>query len=283
MEIRAAASPLRLRDGCSSGADAVLRSLGIRPEGGGFGSGESRPPPPSSSRISSSSSCEKTGLGSRFRFLSTVAVGSFSLRSGDGCFFSSFTTGGAANKTVAEAVVGTEGDAALLFFSRRSDDRWSDLLLLDFEEEEELLRPELLLLLEVPLEELLLLFPSRSFPLLLFLLGLFSDLDRCFSSVLGRMTSWRVEGAASCFLARTLGSRIRGSLLSLSSAACNEGDQVPLPGDTGGRGGGGAVGLLLASLGRRSLGLDRTYKSIKEKDFKLRNIPEDIINRRGRI
>ena len=234
MEIRAAASPLRLRDGCSSGADAVLRSLGIRPERGGFGSGESRPPPPSSSRISSSSSCEKTGLGSRFRFLSTVAVGaggSFSLRSGDGCFFSSFTTGGAANKTVAEAVVGTDGDAALLLFSRRSDDRWSDLLLLDFEEEEELLRPELLLLLEVPLEELLLLFPSRSFPLLLFLLGLFSDLDRCFSSVLGRMTSWRVEGAASCFLARTLGSRIRGSLLSLSSAACNEGDQVPLPGE----------------------------------------------------
>jgi hypothetical protein len=113
-------------------------------------------------------------------------------------------------------------------------------LLLDLlEEEEELLLRLLLLLLPFVLLLLLELF---SFPLLLLLFeGLFSALLLlCFSSE-------RVDGAAtrdscwlggwgattavgSCFLARTRGSRIRGSRLSLSlSAACNQGGQkVPL-------------------------------------------------------
>jgi hypothetical protein len=115
-------------------------------------------------------------------------------------------------------------------------------LLLDLEEEEELLLRLLLLLL---LPFVLLLLELFSFPLLLLLFeGLFSDLLLllCFSServdgaAITRDSCWLGGGAAvvaavgSCFLARTRGSRIRGSRLSLSlSAACNQGgEKVPL-------------------------------------------------------
>jgi hypothetical protein len=115
-------------------------------------------------------------------------------------------------------------------------------LLLDLLEEEELL----LRLLLLPFV-LLLLLELFSFPLLLLLFeGLFSDLLLlcCFSServdeaAITRDSCWlggcggaaAVATVGSCFLARTRGSRIRGSRLSLSlSAACNQGgEKVPL-------------------------------------------------------
>ena len=239
---------LRWRSAVSA-AGSVFRSLGIRPVGGG-GNGDIRPWRPPSSRPSSSSSSEKTGLGSRSRFLGWMgrAAGStFSRRmigtAGTVGFLSSLAAGtmGSIAADVATTAAGMiVGDGVL--FSRLSEEYRSDLLL-DLEELFRLLLLLLilllLLLLDVPL--VLLLFPSPlSFPLLLLLLffdALFSGLDLlllCFSSGLAGggaavVASCRV-GVASWRRARTRGSRILGSLLSLSSAACNQGGESSITG-----------------------------------------------------